>query len=108
MRLIVKKLSLNFFLAIAATGIASSAFAESCPANIGEYGFKDRYGGSFGETLMALGMRAPHCVCKLNKQWVKEWYYSEQPETSYYGPEAERIANGERDFGAWLKKCNPE
>ncbi|MDB4337952.1 hypothetical protein N9997_01270 [Synechococcus sp. AH-603-L18] len=104
----MKRFSLILFLAVAATGIASSANAESCPANIGDYGYQDGRGGSFGETLMALGMNRPHCICKLSPQWVKEWYYSEQPGSSYYGPETERIANGERDFGAWIKRCNPE
>ncbi len=69
---------------------ATPAIANSCPANIGEYGYHDRFGGSFGETLMALEGQRPHCICKLNKQWIKEYYYR----------------NDMRQYYAdWLKEC---
>ena len=90
----MKKLSLSFILAVAATGIASSAFAESCPPNIGDYGYHDGRGGSFGETLNTLERLRPHCVCKLNKQWIKEWYYG-------FGD-----ADGREEYSNWLMKCN--
>ena len=68
----MKGFSLYLFIAVASTGIASPAYAESCPANIGDYGYHDGRGGSFGETLMALSMNKPYCICKLNKQWIKK------------------------------------
>ncbi len=73
---------------------ATPAIANSCPANIGEYGYHDRFGGSFGETLMALEGQRPHCICKLNKQWIKEWYTQDG-----FGKE------GERMYANWLKEC---
>ena len=90
----MRKFPLTLLLAVAATGITSSAFAESCPVNIGDYGYHDGRGGSFGETLMALGMNKPHCICKLNKQWVKEWYFQQGD------------AIGRQDYNSWLLECN--
>ena len=90
----MKSFSLALLLAVAVTGITSPANAESCPANIGDYGYHDGRGGSFGETLMSLGMNRPHCICKLNKQWIKEWYYG-------WGDAA-----GRQEYSNWLKECN--
>jgi hypothetical protein len=90
----MRKFALTLFLAFAGTGITSSAVAESCPVNIGDYGYHDGRGGSFGETLNALQRLRPHCVCMLNKQWIKEWYYGWDD------------VNGRLEYGKWLKKCN--
>lgn len=65
-----------------------------CPSEIGKYGYHDGRGGSFGETLMSLGMSRPHCICKLNKQWIKEWYY--QPGDNI----------GRQEYSSWLTNCN--
>jgi len=91
---LMKKLSLFCLIVLASVGVASPSFSKSCPANIGDYGYEDGRGGSFGETLMALNMNAPHCVCKLNKQWIKEWYYG-------WGD-----ATGRQEFANWVKRCN--
>ena len=85
---------LGFVVLAATIGLGGPAFAESCPANIGEYGYHDGRGGSFGETLMALQMRTPHCICKLNKQWIKEWYDG-------WGDDS-----GRKEYNNWLKECN--
>ena len=89
----MRNYSLGFLLVLASAGVASPSFAQSCPADIGKYGYEDGYGGSFGETLMSLNMNRPHCVCKLNKQWIKEWYYS-------WGS-----ADGRQEYSDWLKRC---
>lgn len=77
----------------ASIGTINPSFSKSCPANIGDYGYNDGRGGSFGETLMALNMNAPHCVCKLNQQWIKEWYYS-------MGDVESKL-----NYSAWVKRC---
>ena len=87
----MKGFSLYLFIAVASTGIASPAYAESCPANIGDYGYHDGRGGSFGETLMALSMNKPYCICKLNKQWIKKWYFQQGD------------AVGRQEYNSWLK-----
>ena len=88
----MKSFSLGLLLAVAVTGITRPANAQSCPANIGDYGWTDGRGGDLGETLMALASWAPGCGCKLNKQWIKEWYYSGN--------------GGAEAYSNWLKECN--
>ena len=80
---------------------ATPAIANSCPANIGEYGYHDGRGGSFGETLMALEGQRPHCICKLNKQWIKEWY------DGFDGKVGDGFgdADARQYYADWLKEC---
>ena len=83
----MKKASLILLMFLASAGVANPSFSQSCPADIGKYGYVDGLGGSFGETLMSLNMNRPHCVCKLNKQWMK-------------------VADGGSHYADWLKTCN--
>ena len=87
----MKYLAANIALFVSTSAfLGATASASSCPTNIGEYGYKDGRGGSFGETMMALKAGRPQCVCKLNKQWVKEYYYSN---------------NYKVGFDEWLREC---
>ena len=90
----MQNILLGFLLVLASLGVASPSLSQSCPADIGKYGYVDGRGGSFGETLMSLEMNSPHCVCNLNKQWIKEWYYG-------WGD-----ATGRQEFANWVKRCN--
>ena len=76
--------------------LESAQVTLSCPKGISDYVYKDKYGGSFGETLMSLRSSKPHCICKLNADWIKEWFDS-------YGEE-----DGQKEYESWKESCRAE
>jgi len=69
---------------IFASFLASNpSYGYACPANIGEYSYESRGGGSFGHTINYIMSQRPDCICEMNMYRLRDWYSFNDMEEEY-------------------------